>query len=290
MKKLYFFLIVFIFPLIYGYAQEQYSVNGQTLTLHLEAEGTLDLLSYINKDERRFFIREENGNITELINTKDIDNTYFQEYKDQLETLTKGSKMSAKDVGFGLYSIKKFIKAYNSEGTLRYAYTGERVKVKSRLGFFGGITNIPFIENLNNASSPFLSGELELFKDRDLPWQTIYFGIKQNLNTNDINYTSTQLALGYRFRFINKPTFNIHTNLEIAAYTFSKSTINMTDGSSEKISNSAFRIPFILGLGSDIRITDSSFISLIYYEIVSVLIDSNGHFPIDFGIGYKFNL
>jgi len=290
MKKLCILLIVFISSLTNSYTQIQHTINGQTLTLHLETEGTLDFLSYTNKDERHLFIRDQNDSIIELINTKDIDNTYFQEYKEQLEFLTKGSNMSADDVSFGVYSIKQFIKAYNSGGLQRYAYTGEKVKAKARVGFFGGLTNIPFIENLNNKSTPFFSGELEFFQDQEMPRQTGYFAIKQTSNTNDIQYQSTQLALGYRFRFINQPQFNIHGNLEFAAFTFSKSVVEIPDEPSISVHNKSFRIPIIFGLGSDIRITDTSYITLTYYEIVSVLVDNNGHFPVDFGIGYKFDL
>ena len=290
MKKLCVLLIVFIYPFVSGYAQIQQSINGKTFSLTLEVEGKLDLLSNSNKDNLRLFVRDQNDSIIELINTKDIDGTYFQQYKEQLEILTKDSNMSAESVSFGIYSIKQFIKAYNSSGMRRYAYTDEKVKAKARLGFFGGLTNIPFIENLNNKSAPFFSGEIEFFQDKEMPRQTGYFAIKQTLNTNDIQYQSTQLALGYRFRFINKSPFNVHANLEFAAFTFSKSIVAMENGSNETVLNKSFRIPIIFGLGSDIRITKTSFITLTYYEIVSVLIDSNGHFPIDFGIGYKFDL
>ncbi|WP_298237733.1 hypothetical protein [uncultured Algibacter sp.] len=289
MKRLFLLLLILIINSQSILAQESYMVNGETLILKLEVEGDLDLLSLKLEDSYRFFIKDNDENLTELINTKDEDDTYFNEFRETLSDLTKSSNMSTDEVGFSRYSLKKFIKAYNSTGHARYAYTDERVKTQVRLGIFGGITNHPFIENLNNTKVPYFTVELEAFEKKELPRQSGFFSIEHALESDDFQYVSTVLALGYRYRFINKPKFNIYVNSQFATYTISKNTITVDD-SEMIIKSNAFRVPFIFGIGSDIKLSDSSVISFIYNELFSAFVDNSDNFPINFAAGYKFNL
>lgn len=289
MKRLFLLLLILIINSQSILAQESYTVNGESLTLKLEVEGNLDLLSLKLEDNYRFFIKDNDENLTELINTKDEDDTYFNEFRDILSDLTKGSNMSTEEVGFSRYSLKQFIKAYNSVGHARYAYTDERVKTQVRLGIFGGITNHPFIENLDNTKVPYFTVELEAFEKKELPRQSGFFSIEHALENDDFKYVSTVLALGYRYRFINKPKFNIYVNSQFATYTISKNTMTV-DNSDMVIKSNAFRVPFIFGIGSDIRLSDSSVISFIYNELFSVFVANSDNFPINFAAGYKFNL
>ena len=129
-----------------------------------------------------------------------------------------------------------------------------------------------------------------------MPRHTGVFSIKYALDNNDFKYRDTQLALSYRFRFINKAAFNIYANIKFATYTFYKSTLTYEDPDnpevsiSREITDSGFTAPFIFGIGSDIKITRNGFITLAYHEIFALFIDSYDNFPIDFAIGYKFNL
>lgn len=289
MKKLFLFLIAFTISPIYLLAQAQFTVNGETLVLKVETEGELDLLSYKQENNFRFFIKDKDENIYELLNTKSSHNYYSQEYITVLNTLTKGSNMSTIGVGFGRYSLKQFIKAYNSNGNKRFAYTDDKVKIQSRLGFFGGVTNHPFIENIKNTKTPFFYAELEIFEENENPRQTGFFNIKHALDKDDLKYSATQLILGYRYRFIKKAGFNIYGNLEFATYTFSKRTVER-DGYDEILKSSAFRVPIIFGLGADIKVSSSSFITIAHNELFGLFANNSDNFPLDFTLGYKFNL
>ncbi|RED45710.1 hypothetical protein [Seonamhaeicola aphaedonensis] len=289
MKKFILFSIFFMTYISIATGQEQVTVNKESLYLKLEAKGELDLLSLKTKDTIRLFVRDKNSNIQELLNTKKNDNSFNKEYKTVLTTLTKDSGMSMENVGYGRYSLKQFIKAYNSNGTRRYTYTDEKVLAQTRLGLFAGMTNHPFMENPNNNKTPFFSIELEVFEKKPLPMQSGFFSISHALKNDDYKFVSTVLAIGHRLRFVNKEKINIYTNLNLATYTFSKETIEVDDQTiTEK--NSAFRVPFSLGVGSDIKVSENSFVSLIYNELFAVFASNSNHFPVNFAAGYKFNL
>ncbi|TWO34741.1 hypothetical protein E1J38_002465 [Seonamhaeicola sediminis] len=289
MKNFFLLLLFSITYISIITAQEQITINNKTLFVKIEVEGKIDLLSHRTKDSLRLFVRSTNNTLHELKNTKNNDNSFNNEYKTVLGKLTKDSSMSLEDVGFGRYSIKQFIKAYNSNGTRRYTYTDEKVTAQTRLGVFAGLSNHPFMENINNTKAPFFSVELEVFEKKPLPLQSGFFNISHALESNDYKFVSTVLALGHRFRFINKETFNLYTNLNAATYTFSKQTIEVNDRSiNEK--NSAFRVPFSFGIGSDIKVSENSFISLIYNELFAVFASNSDNFPVNIAAGYKLNL
>ncbi|TXG36733.1 autotransporter outer membrane beta-barrel domain-containing protein [Seonamhaeicola maritimus] len=289
MKKLFLILLVYLTIMSFSFAQEQFAINNETPNLKVETEGELDLLSLKTKDTLRLFVRDNYGTLQELLNTQNDDNSFREEFKDVLNKLTKDSGMSMENVGFGRYSLKQFIKAYNSNGTGRFTYTDEKVTAQTRLGLFAGLTNHPFMENPNNGKVTFINAELELFEKKPLPLQSGFISISHALENDDYKFISTTLALGHRFRFVNKTNFNIYTNLNVASYTFSKETITF-DESTTVEKNSAFRVPFSLGIGSDIKISENSFISLIYNELFAVFASNSDNFPINFAAGYKFNL
>ena len=289
MKKLFLFLSIAFLSSFYVFPQQNYTVNGETLVLTMEAEGDLDLLTLKTENGYRFFIRDRNENIVELVNTKDEDDTYFNEYRDILSDFTKDSSMSTAEVAYSKYGLKQFVKAYNQKGTKRFAYTDEKVKAQARLGIFGGITNHPLVNNPNNSKTGYFDVEFELFEKKELPRQSGFLSIEQSFKTDDFNYTSTILALGYRFRFINKPKFNIYANVQFATYTFSK-FVYTEEGVEMTSKGNAFRVPFIFGIGSDYKVSDTSYISLIYNELFSAFVENNGNFPINISVGYKFNI
>lgn len=286
------FLLVFSLKI---FAQQTLTVNGETLILNYEVAGHLDLLVYNDGNNKRYFVQDRLGSIAELINSKDLDGSYFNEYKDVLKDFTKDSNMSTKGVGFSEYSLKKFVKAYNAEGSKKFAYTDQKVNAQARIGVFGGVTNHPLVPNPENIITPYFDVELEVSEKKDRPRQSGFLSIEHTLKNDNFQYTSTIMALGYRFRFINAPTFNIYANLQFATYTISKYTYDYEDPDTEQIititeKNNAFRVPFIFGIGTDIRVSDSSYISIIYNEIVSAFVSNNGNFPINVSLGYKFNI
>lgn len=288
MKNLLSFIAILIFGCTQLIAQQQFTINGETIILRVELEGDLDFLTYKSNDSHRFFVKDKNETIFELLNTKQTDNSYLKEYKTILNKLTEGSYMSTKEVGFGHYSLKKFIRAYNSSGTRRYTYTGEKVYMQSRIGLFGGVTNHPFKENIKNAKVPALAIELEVFAKNPKPKQSGYFSISHAFENSDMPYTSTQLGLGYRYRFISKTRFSIYGDLRFATYTFSKETFEAYNN--EIVNEAIFHIPFSFGIGSEIKVSNSSFITLTYNELFALFMNNSNNFPVNIALGYKFNL
>lgn len=286
MKKIVFSIVV-LCSFISLSAQEQYTINGATYILKTAVEGHLDLLyNSINK-EYRYFVKTSDGTITELTNTKDSNHHYQKEYKLQLADLTSGSKVSTLDVDFTLSDLEQFIKAYNT--SLGDTYNDTKATVKLRLGLFGGITNQPFVTNPNNTTVPFFGAELEGVSSKISP-HAGFLNLAHALDHNDFQYTSTQLGLGYRYRFINQTSFNIYGNLTLATYTFSKQTFMLIGAPSEIVKESNFQIPCSFGLGADIKVSSNSFITLAYNELFAIFIKNSNNFPVNVAAGYKFCL
>jgi hypothetical protein len=291
MKKLLFFICFIAFS-VSGFAQQTYTVNNETLELKTEVEGNLDLLWNIFDGKYRYFVRDKDGDIQELVNTKNEDtHKYQEEYKTVLSGLTKDYDLPAEKVNLTLFSLKEYFNTYNATSDLNFSYE-DRAKLQSRLGVFGGITNQPFVENPNNKSVPFFGVEFEIFEQSKLPRHALFFQLRHALEHDDFKYSATQLAIGYRFRVINKDAFNFYGNLKMATYTISKTTYTSIDPNIGTFSetNSGVQVPFVLGLGADIKVSTNSFITLAYHDIYALFIDNYDNFPIDFALGYKINL
>ncbi len=291
MKKLFFLFCIIAFnsSLI---AQQTYTINDETLTLKTEVDGTIDLLWNTINGQYRYFIKEKDNTITELKNEKGTDNKYHNQYQQTLQKLTNNS---ASKVKLTLYSLKKFINEYNATQDPNYTFTDGKAVLKSRLGIFGGITNHRFLDNPNNIKSGKLSAEFEIFGLKLMTKHAGFASVKHNFSKNEYDYTATQIALGYRYRFINKSCFNIYGQTKFVTYTFSEFKEIVTLDTNPNIpveivdSGSALDAPFIFGLGADFQI-GNGYLSVIYDSLFALLIDNKEQFPIDFSIGYKFNL
>jgi len=292
MKKLFFLLLFTLFSFSAS-AQKVYTINGESLELKTEVSGTIDLLWNIIDHEYRYFIRK-NDKITELVNTKGNNKKFQEQYKATLNNLTKGSDLDTENVKLTLYSLKNFINTYNASLDSNYVITSKEATIKSRLLVFGGVTNSPYINNPSNIINPQFGAEIEIFEENILPRHALFFEIKQVLDNDEFNYSTTQLALGYRFRFINAEKFNLYTNVVFATYNFSKNTftfINETDQIiTKKITNNSFDVPFSIGIGADFKITSNSFITINYNELFALFLDNQDNFSTNIALGYKFNL
>lgn len=71
-KSILYFL--FLMNMSFGYAQQTYTVKGESLELKTEVEGNLDLLWTIKDCKYRFFVKTKDGTLTELKNNKQSDN------------------------------------------------------------------------------------------------------------------------------------------------------------------------------------------------------------------------
>ena len=273
-------------------AQDTYTIDGEILELKTEVDGKLDLLWNIIDGEYRYFVRTENNTIVELKNSKS-EGKFQQEYKTLLTELTNES-MSTKRLNLTLFSLKEFIDTYNSTADSSYQSTSVRNKLLFRVGVFGGLTNSPFITNPDNLTTPLFGGELEVLDVNQISRHAVFLQAKHVVEQDELQYSTTELALGYRFRVINKATFSLYGNVKVATLNFSNATIAVTNDvdviATQDISQTAFDVPFIFGVGADIRITENSFITLAYNELFALFLDNQGNFSQDFAIGYKFNL
>jgi hypothetical protein len=123
---------------------------------------------------------------------------------------------------FTLQNLKEDIKTYNM--SVGNTYPALKNTLKLRLGVFGGITNQPFVSNPNNVTLPFFMMELEGVSSSVNSNHAGFFDIIHALDHDDFEYSSTQLALGYRYRFVNNTNFDTYRNMRLATFTFSKET------------------------------------------------------------------
>ncbi|MBU2939084.1 hypothetical protein KO494_05970 [Lacinutrix sp. C3R15] len=278
MKKLLLLLCI-IFMSTSAIAQNTYTINNEELTLKTEIEGDLDLLWNTIDSQFRYFVKTTDNTIIELVNTKDSNNKYQEEYKTVLNTVSNNS-IPTKKVNLTLPSLRSFFDLYNASQDANYKQT-ERVKIKTRIGVFGGVTNNPFVENPDNKTTALFGAELEFFGSKIMPRHAGFIGVRHAAEHKDFKYAATQIALGYRYRFINQSNFNIYANVKFATYTITNT---------ENDSGGVFDAPFIFGLGTDIKVCENGFITFAYNELFSIFIDNQGNFPIDFAVGYKMNL
>lgn len=271
-----------------NYSQETYTVNGETLELKTEIDGKLDLLWNVIDGKYRYFVKTEDSTITELKNTKDDNNDYQEEYKSTLSSLTNGN--STDKLKLTLYSLRNYIDSYNASVDTSYTSTSTESNVQFRLGFSGGITNNPFVGNPDNTKTPLIGAELEIYEANVLPRHSGFLQARHAFENDDFKYNTSELSLGYRFRFINKETFSIYGQVKFATVNFSNFTF-LDENDMEVDSNeTSFDIPFIFGVGSDIKVGNNSYITIIYGELFALLLDNQGNFSTDIAIGYKFNL
>lgn len=291
MKKFIILLSLLAFCSVAN-AQQTYSVGNETLELNTEVEGTLDLLWNTINNQFRYFVRTNNGTITELKNTKGSNKKFQEEYKTELTDLTS---LDASKVNLTTYSLKNFIDNYNKSKDANYVKNDSKSKLKLRLGFFGGVSNSPFVFNPNNEITPFVGSELEVVSDNITSGHAGFISLKHNFESDEFQYSATQFALGYRYRFINKTNFNIYGQSKFATLTANNSTTIIPDpdnvGSFITSENSSidFDAALIFGLGADVKL-GNGYLTLVYDSLFAVFIDNQDNFPIDFAIGYKFNL
>jgi len=288
MKKI-IFIVCFLFGITTLNAQKTYTINNETLQLKTEIDGKLDLLWNIIDGTYRYFIKTEDGSITELTNTKNADKRYQEEYKTVLHNLTN---LSTKKLRLTLYSLRNYIDEYNSSADQNYTSVTTKGSTKFRLGFAGGITNNPFANNPDNIKSPLAVAELEIYEEHILPKHSGFFQVRHAFEPNDFKYSTTELSIGYRYRFINTQKFNIYGQLKFATVNFIDATNTFVDNGvtvTENVNDTAFDVPFTFGIGADIKV-GSGFITINYGELFAIFFNNQDNFSTDISLGYKFNL
>ena len=286
--KIFFLVVIFSMALPVA-AQETFIINKDTLQLKREVKGPLSLFWIEKGHQYRYFVQKKDRMI-ELRNT-----TGNEEYKLQLEELTSDADMKARDVLFVLYSLKHFTNTYNARVEENYVANEASEDIHHRIGLFTGLSNNIYTENPENVLAPILGLEYEFYDPNLAPRHSAFVQLRHSFKQDDYRYSSTQLSLNYRFKALYFSNFDVHINTRLATLFYSEDKVPITNDQGEVIAikednGFTFTAPFSFGVGSDIQITPNSFISLGYNDIFAIVWDSNGSFPLDFTIGYKYNL
>lgn len=283
-------ILLFFCTISVAFSQEAYIVNGKSYQLRTEVEGSIDLLWNVIDGNYRYFV-EKDDKIVELTNSKSNSGPYQEEYIGTLKNLTGNSDVNSKMVKLTLPSLRDFVNDYNVSVDSNYTISQNKIELKTRLGLFAGITNNPFVENPDNKTTALFGAELELYDDNIAKRHATFLQLTHVLENDELNYSTTEIALGYRFRFIYSEKFNLHANLKLVTLSFSNSTSTLEEGG-EPVDKSAtsFDAPVIFGLGADIRISENSFIALYYNELFALSLDNQGNFSTNLALGYKFKL
>ncbi|MBT8252911.1 MAG: hypothetical protein KJN68_02985 [Bacteroidia bacterium] len=280
-------LVAFLTLMSIGHAQKTYTVEGESLELKTEISGSIDLLWNIIDGRYRYFVSKD-GELTELLNTRGDDNKFKEEYKSTLNELTNNA-LSTDKLKLTLFGLKRYFNNYNKQVDPNFTARDDEAKLQGRLLLFGGMTNSPFIENPENVSNAQLGFEFEVFESKDRPRHSLLFQLRHTTDSDDFKYSNTQLALGYRFRFISKPGWSIYTTVIGATYNFSRRESVVDDQVFEE-SDSAFDAPVSFGFGTDIKIFKGGFLTISYDELFGLFAENSGNFSTNITAGVKFKL
>ena len=285
-------LIAFLLFAGQSFAQNTYSINGEELSLKTEVEGSITLLWNIIDGEYRYFIKKGNT-ITELTNTKK-DGHYQDEYLQILQANTSDEELSENKVKLTKESLADYFEDYNKIKDPNFVVEEKNIKLKTRLGAFVGITNAVYSDNVTNQTLPTMGLEFEIVENNKLKRHSIVFQFKQTFESSEYKYSASQFSLSYRFKFVKREKLDVFLNTKIAAYTFESIPRLVEDedtGESGLVISTEdnFSALMSFGVGADYKL-GNGYLTFIYGDIVSIVEGSNGEFPIDFTIGYKFNL
>ncbi|MBK5212555.1 MAG: hypothetical protein JJE55_02700 [Flavobacteriaceae bacterium] len=268
-------------------AQQQYTVNGQTYTLITEVDGPLTLLWNTVDGEYRYFSKKGND-IEELKNTKQ-NGDYQEEYKETLKQQTSDMAISTEKVKLTLSGLHAFFVEYNKKKDPNFGEETKSIDLQFRLGAFAGISNSIFTENPTNVLQPVAGVDLEIFDGVKLNRHALVFRFKQTFESSDYKYSASQLSLNYRFKFVKTPKFDAFINCKFAALTFFKTEQTKENELTSSKTKTNFNAPVTFGIGADYKV-GNGYITFNYNDIVGLSVESNNEFPVDFTLGYKFNL
>lgn len=289
MKPSISFLCLFLFAFAM-HAQEAYSVDGQIYNLKTEVNGSLTLLWNSIDGEYRYFSKKGNE-IKELKNTK-LNGKYQEEFRETLKSQTSDSDISTEKVKLTLPSLHSFFAEYNKLKNPNFSEPSKSIDLQFRLGGLVGLTNSVYTSNINNKTQPVAGLELEMIDAVKLKRHSMVLGFRQTFKSSENKYSSSQFSLNYRFKFVKTPKLDIFLNTKFASLTFFENEIAyIREGVAiiENESGSDFNAPISFGLGADYKV-GNGYITFGYNDFIGLNVESNKEFPIDFTLGYKFNL
>ncbi len=276
---------------LHTYGQQEYTVDGQTLTLQTQVEGKLTLLWNVIDGEYRYFSKKGNS-ITPLVNTK-VDGQYQEEYKDVLSQQTSDGVVATNNLKLTLSSLTEFFNTYNAQSDPTFVATPSGSDVETRLGGFFGLMNNIYFVNPDNTALLMAGVDFEVLEKNKLRRHSVVFQFRQVFSNSDYDFSSSQISMNYRFKYVQSEALDLFINLKLASYTYVNRTIDPADLVDELDSiagsGGSFQSPLAFGLGADIPV-GNGFITVAYNDILAITLDNNGDFPIDFSLGYKFIL
>jgi hypothetical protein len=288
MKRIFLIVSFVLLAQIQSFAQETYTVNGESYTLKTEVNGTLTLLWNSIEGEYRYFAKKGNT-ITELKNTK-TNGSYQEEFKESLQLLTSDNPVPTTKVNLTLPSLKKYVNTYNKQVDPNFSIEEPSIQVGVRLGVFAGISNAIFTQNPSNTLLPVAGIDLELIDEIKLKRHSVVLRLKQTFENDEFQYNATQASLNYRLKFVKTETLDIFLNTKFVSYTYSsRDDFILDDGTLGSDSGGDFTAHGIFGLGADYKL-GNGYLFFNYNDIVGLGLDSNDEFPVDFTLGYKVNL
>jgi len=294
MKRLLLIFGFIIASCAFTYGQQQYTVDGQTYSLKTEIDGTIQLLWNVIGEDYRYFIKKGND-IAELKNTRSADG-YSEEYKDVLKLYTSDSPGEIDKTKLTLASLKKYFRGYNKRVDPSYDDSTENIDIKLRLGPFAGVSNAIFTQNESNAMLFIAGADLEVVDEVKLRRHSVVLRFKQTFENSEFSYNASQFSLNYRFKFVKTQKVDVFVNGKFVAYTYSSRDFEVTTTNNgvtttriESASGGDVSAPATFGLGADIKLGKGQ-LFITYNDIVGLGVDSNGEFPIDVSVGYKFGL
>ncbi len=282
-------------------AQNTYNIAGQEYTLKAEVEGALTLLWNTIDGEYRYFSKK-GDEIAELKNTK-VDGKYQEEYKHVLLSQTQDESLSVKKLHLTTTSLKAFFNEYNKLKDPSFESDFKPLKLKLRLGAFAGITNNVYVVNPNNESLPLFGIDFEIIDNNKLIRHALVLQFKQTLESDSFKYSASDFSFNYRFKFVKTEKIDVFINMKFASYSSVSALFYDEDGNpvneegdpiSEgenpaKDDSTDFQFHLNFGLGADYAL-GNGYLTFTYNDIVSATQETNGEFPLEFTLGYKFNL
>ena len=289
MKSLIPVIFLFLFATTL-HAQELYTVDGEIYNLKTEVEGPLTLLWNSIEGEYRYFSKKGND-IQELKTTKK-DGRYQEEFRETLKSQTSDSNLAVEKLKLTLPSLHSFFAEYNKLKNPNFSDTAKNIDLQFRLGGLVGVTNSVYTTNIENKSQPVAGLELEMIDAVKLKRHSMVLGFRQTFKSSENKYSSSQFSLNYRFKFIKTPKLDIFLNTKFASLNFfDKEITYLMEGITvnKNESGSDFNAPISFGIGADYRV-GNGYITFGYNDFIGLNVESNKEFPIDFTLGYKFNL
>lgn len=293
MRTIKLVLICLLLSSNFALAQKIFIIEGDTLSLHKEVEGTLSLYWNEERTKYRYFVQK--GNRMVELRDRELDGETRKEYKLQLERFTRDANIRVNEVKFVLYSIKHFINRYNAMVEGDYVYNASGSNTKQRVGLFVGLSNNRYTRNPKNVMAPVLGLEYEIYDPGFASRHSAFLHLRQSFPQDEFRYTSTQLSVNYRFKVLYFSGFDVHIDTEITTFYYSEESIYLTNEQGEVTGleeerGFSFTAPLSFGVGTDIKVTSQSFMTFSYNDVFSLLLKGNRFFPMDFSIGYKYNL